>query len=151
MKLFTICFVIDESRILLGWKKRGFGVHKWNGFGGKVNPGESLVDAAIREMQEESGVTPLELSHRAVLYIIDPHERAVHLFSANSFRGRLEETEEMAPRWFGLYEIPFHDMWPEDRIWLPHFLTSTWPEHEIVFQDHQRVVKYVAIHKKQAL
>jgi len=39
-------------------KKRGFGAHLWNGFGGKVDPNETITAAAIREMEEESGVTP---------------------------------------------------------------------------------------------
>ena len=34
---------------MLGLKKRGFGVGKYNGFGGKVGLNESIIDAAIRE------------------------------------------------------------------------------------------------------
>ena len=47
-KLYTLVFVADASRILLGMKKRGFGVGRWNGFGGKVDPGESIEAAAKR-------------------------------------------------------------------------------------------------------
>ena len=48
VKLLTLTFVREESRILLGMKKRGFGVGRWNGFGGKVDGGETVEEAAKR-------------------------------------------------------------------------------------------------------
>jgi 8-oxo-dGTP pyrophosphatase MutT (NUDIX family) len=57
-KVLTLVVVIREQgvhrSILLGLKKRGFGAGKWNGFGGKVEPGESIVQGARRELLEES-------------------------------------------------------------------------------------------------
>lgn len=47
-KLYTLTFVVDAGKILLGMKKRGFGAGRWNGFGGKVDPGESIEEAAKR-------------------------------------------------------------------------------------------------------
>ncbi|CAN0403706.1 unnamed protein product, partial [Ectocarpus sp. 8 AP-2014] len=47
----------DANEILLGMKKRGFGEGKWNGFGGKVESGESVEEAAKRELMEEAGLT----------------------------------------------------------------------------------------------
>lgn len=47
-KLLTLVLVVQPGRVLLGLKKRGFGVGKWNGFGGKVQPGETIEDAAVR-------------------------------------------------------------------------------------------------------
>ena len=49
-KLYTLVFVRDyaNKKILLGYKKRGFGMHKWNGLGGKVEPGETILDGAKR-------------------------------------------------------------------------------------------------------
>ena len=54
-KVLTLVFLRDATRVLLGMKKRGFGVGKWNGFGGKVEPGETVVEAAAREVTEECG------------------------------------------------------------------------------------------------
>ena len=57
MKPTTLVFPIDEqNRILLGRKKRGFGANKYNGFGGKLDDGESFRECAIRELYEESGL-----------------------------------------------------------------------------------------------
>ena len=49
-KVLTLVLVRDvpQRRILLGMKKRGFGAGKWNGFGGKLEPGESVQEAAKR-------------------------------------------------------------------------------------------------------
>lgn len=47
-RLFTLVLVVQPPRVLLGMKKRGFGAGLWNGFGGKVQPGESIEEAARR-------------------------------------------------------------------------------------------------------
>lgn len=47
-KVLTLAFIRETSRILLGLKKKGFGEGRWNGFGGKVEPGETIHEAAVR-------------------------------------------------------------------------------------------------------
>ena len=47
-KVLTLAFIRDGERLLLGMKKRGFGAGKWNGFGGKVDPGETILQGAVR-------------------------------------------------------------------------------------------------------
>lgn len=47
-KLLTLVMVVQPGRVLLGMKKRGFGAGRWNGFGGKVQDGETIEDAARR-------------------------------------------------------------------------------------------------------
>ena len=54
MRQAKLCLLIKDGKILLAMKKRGFGVGKWNGCGGKLKDNERLEDAAIRELQEES-------------------------------------------------------------------------------------------------
>lgn len=44
-------YSLFDIKVLLGLKKRGLGVDKWNGFGGKLEPGETIEEAAKREMQ----------------------------------------------------------------------------------------------------
>lgn len=57
LKPLTLLLLKDvaENKVLLGYKKRGFGEGKWNGFGGKLEPGETVAEAALREMKEVSG------------------------------------------------------------------------------------------------
>jgi hypothetical protein len=52
----AFCRRADPKTILLGMKRRGFGAGRWNGFGGKVEPDETVRQAAVRELVEESGV-----------------------------------------------------------------------------------------------
>lgn len=126
-KLLTLVFIEKDGRILLGMKKRGFGAGRWNGFGGKLEAGETLEQAAVRETEEEVGVTPISLEERVVLEFTfedKPEVLEVHVFTAGGFKGEPRETEEMRPRWFKIEEIPYDDMWADDRIWLPLFLES---------------------------
>ena len=43
-KVLTLVYIRDDENILLGLKKRGFGTGKWNGFGGKVQAGETILE-----------------------------------------------------------------------------------------------------------
>lgn len=124
--LLTLCIVCTGEHVLLGMKKRGFGAGKWNGFGGKVHEGEDPLAGATRELQEEAGIIPLDLTESDVLHFdfLDgssaPGELLeVHLFTATQFHGTPTESEEMLPKWFGVAEIPYADMWPDDEYWLP--------------------------------
>ena len=49
--------VASDGRILLGRKRRGMGYGKWNGFGGKIEAGETMRECAARELFEECGLT----------------------------------------------------------------------------------------------
>ena len=56
-----LCFVLRGEEILLIRKKRGIGAGKINGPGGHLEPGETPLEAAVREVQEELGITPINL------------------------------------------------------------------------------------------
>lgn len=117
--------LVKDNKILLGFKKRGFGAGRWNGFGGKVENGENIKIAAARELSEEAGIVAKKLEKRAVLTFTHEHNdkiHEVHVFSADDFSGELLESEEMKPAWFDIDDIPYADMWPDDKFWLPYFL-----------------------------
>lgn len=125
-KVTTLCVVFNGTHILLGMKKRGFGKGKWNGFGGKLYENESIDEAAYREIQEEVGIIPESLRKQAIFTFLGEAEDdiEVHVFRVREFTGEPTESEEMKPRWFPHEEIPFHDMWPDDKHWLPLFLAG---------------------------
>jgi len=122
-KILTLCIVHDEGRVLLGMKKRGFGADRWNGFGGKVQPDETIEQAAIRETQEEASITPtkMELVGKLNFKFQDgaSEEMEVSVFSVTDFDGIPSETEEMRPHWFNKSEVPYDKMWADDKYWLP--------------------------------
>lgn len=126
MKQLTLLFLVKENQILLAMKKRGFGVGLWNGVGGKQDKGETIERTAVRESEEEIGVTPREFDKVAELIFIDDkgEEMQVHAFICTVWVGIPVESEEMRPKWFGVQDIPYEQMWPDDSHWLPVVLNG---------------------------
>lgn len=135
----NLCFIVKGGRVLLIRKKRGLGVGKINGPGGKIEPGETALESAIRETQEEIGVTPLQLEERAVLQFQFTDGYSLHctVFTASDFDGEPIETAEATPLWFPLAEIPFDEMWADDRHWLPQVLTGKCLRGWFVFEGEK--------------
>jgi 8-oxo-dGTP diphosphatase len=126
MKLVSLLFLLKNDKILLAMKKRGFGAGKWNGVGGKADPGEDAAQAAIRECQEEIGVTPIDPRFAGNLKFYKRDDPSFghdcHIFTATEWRGEPVETEEMRPQWFNIKDTPYKQMWPDDELWLPLLL-----------------------------
>lgn len=144
-KLFTLAIVHEQQkkRILLGRKKKGFGEGYFNGFGGKVEPGETVLQAAHRELHEEAGITTPQLHHRGVLtFVFDdqPQPWEVHVFGATEFSGEPLETDEMAPVWVPVTEIPYDRMWADDLYWYPLFLQGSCFEGIFAFTNTHTMV-----------
>ncbi|MBM3129641.1 MAG: NUDIX domain-containing protein [Chloroflexi bacterium] len=89
----TLVFLTRDNQILLGLKKRGFAQGKLNGFGGKIENGETIEDAAARELREECGVEVdlNDLAPVARLEFFFPAkpewDQIVHAFLARRWRG----------------------------------------------------------------
>jgi 8-oxo-dGTP diphosphatase len=117
----NLCFVVQNGQILLIRKKRGLGAGKINGPGGRLEPGETAEQAAIRETQEEIGVTPTGLQHVGELFFqfLDGYKLHVAVFAASGCTGDLIETDEATPIWTEITRIPYEEMWQDDPHWLP--------------------------------
>ena len=120
----TLLFVLRDGHILLIDKKTGLGAGKVNGPGGRIDPGETAREGAIREVQEELCVTPTGVKEAGELYFqfVDGYSLHGTVFTATGFEGELCETREAAPRWTPLAEIPWDRMWADDALWLPLLL-----------------------------
>jgi len=146
----TLCVIHEHPRILLGMKKRGFGAGRWNGFGGKVAPGETIEGAAVRELHEETGITadPANLERFGILEFEFQSEPGkvleVHIFKVHSHTGEPVETEEMRPQWFFVDEIPFKEMWSDDPYWIPLFIKGRKFRGHFLF-DKPSTVDYSAV------
>ncbi|XP_074170117.1 oxidized purine nucleoside triphosphate hydrolase isoform X3 [Rhinolophus sinicus] len=144
-RLYTLVLVLQPQQVLLGMKKRGFGAGRWNGFGGKVEEGETIEDGAKRELQEESGLTAATLTkmgHIVFEFVGEPERMDVHIFCTDSVQGTPTESEEMRPQWFPLDQIPFADMWPDDRYWFPLLLQKKRFHGYFLFQGQDTIVHY---------
>ena len=117
----TLCFIEREGELLLIRKKRGLGGGKINGPGGRLEPGETPLQGAVRETQEEVGVTPRHLEKRGELHFqfLDGYSLFCTVFIAHGCEGVPRETDEADPFWVDIGAIPYEGMWQDDSYWLP--------------------------------
>ena len=138
-----------QQRILLGWKKTGFGAGKYVVFGGKPEPGETLAMAAVRELREESGLQarPQNLWYAAQLEFCFPARpewsRVVHVFRLEFWEGEPEESNEVRPEWFALDELPLKQMWADAAYWLPQVLMGIRPRMHFTYSEDNQTVRLV--------
>lgn len=143
----TLVFLVRDHKVLLGLKKRGLGEGKYNGFGGKVEPNETIADAAARELHEECGIRVAGRDLQPVariefFFAAKPEwDQIVHAFVAKQWRGEPVETNEMKPQWFKTNSIPYDKMWADDQHWLPLVLQGKRVEATFTFQADNETVE----------
>lgn len=143
-KPLTLGLLLKNDKLLLGLKKRGFGEGRWNGFGGKLMPDESLQEAAVREFEEECAIKPTKMEKVGnIEFVFQGQEETldVHFFKILEYIGKETETEEMKPKWFDLDKIPFELMWPDDKYWMPLFLAGKKFKGKILFKDANTIIE----------
>jgi 8-oxo-dGTP diphosphatase len=124
MQEATLCHPVVDGELLVIRKQRGPGAGNLVAPGGKLEPGETPLEAAVRETREEVGIAVHDPEKRGELRFVfgDEPFMFVHVFLARSFDGTPEATDEGVPRWVPVDDLPFGEMWPDDRYWLPLLL-----------------------------
>ena len=122
----TLMFIVRDGHVLLIRKKTGHGAGRINGPGGKVAPRERIVDCAVREVQEEVGLSVAQEDVQFALELrfveLDGPQWLGFAFVANRYSGQPTPSREADPFWCALAAIPYDRMWPDDAIWLPTVL-----------------------------
>lgn len=157
----TVLYVCrGKEKVLLGFKKKARlgkrfrGI--WNGFGGGIKSGETIVQAAIREAEEEAGlvVARKDVCSMGVVKarFIDKPGQAFYLFffRADRFAGEPQETEEMRPQWFLAKDIPFEQMWGIDKWVIPLVLAGRKFGGYVLYSKDRTILKsYIRETKKK--
>jgi len=146
MKHATLCILTKDNKICLGIKQRKLGKGKYNGFGGMQEEGETIEQAAVRELYEEACVVAKDYEKVGELAFSFPSKpkwnQVVHIYLVTHWEGEPQETEEMTAEWFELSEIPYDLMWDDDKHWLPHVLSGKKVKGSVVIDENELVVEH---------
>ena len=119
----TLCFILRNNEVLLLKKSVGlFGQGKWNAPGGKILPGETAQQCAVREVLEETQLRIKDLQQIATVYFYKYDKRKdpdwkVHVFVSHDFDGTAADGREGNVKWFSVDALPLDEMWEDDRHW----------------------------------
>lgn len=150
MRATSLVFPIDSNgQVLLGRKKRGMGFGKWNGFGGKIENGETMRECAVRELYEECGIlaNAKDLELVADIYFDQPSDRTWShpgvIYIVRNWKGTIKSSDEMEPKFFHADNLPYDEMWQADRIWVPMIFSGKKIKGLITFDsDGDTVISY---------
>lgn len=158
IKLATLVYVRHQGKTLMLHRiKKANDMHagKWNGLGGKLQPGETPERCAIREVQEESGLTLVNPLLRGIITFPGfnaDQDWYCFLFVGREFIGELIDSPEGVLAWIDdnvLLDLP---LWPGDRIFIPWldrdaffsgrftYVAGELQDHEVVFYSPQGIV-----------
>lgn len=147
----VVCLFVREhdhtiTEVCLGMMKEDFGKGKWNGAGGKLNPGESPETAARRECLEEFNSDPTDLTRAGTLTFHWPDkpgsDHLVHVFLVRTWVGDPQETPAMRPQWFGIADIPYDAMWAADAYWLPSVLAGKKVQASFTYRSDRTLAEH---------
>lgn len=141
----TVTFFINNSHVLLGYKKTGFGKGKYLGIGGKIEEGESEIAAAIREIKEEVTVHNPQLGKVGSFTFLFPENpswsQQVHVFICQEWEGEPQESSEIKPKWVKKDTLPLSQMWDDAQFWLPAILNGHKLQGTFIFSSDLRIIK----------
>ncbi len=155
MVLATLCYVQKEDKVLLiNFTKEGMSKGKWNGVGGKINPGESPEEAVIREVKEETGLTIYNPKLKGILTFPEffgqdeEGDWRVFVFTATEFEGKyFTETHEGKLVWVKIDKVLELNVWRDDHIWFPLLKQERFFTGKFRFNERGEIIEHsIALH-----
>ena len=143
-----VCYLLrsggDGDEVLLGRKKFGLGEGNLVGPGGKIEPGESPEQAIRREVMEETSLELGEFELVGELTYPFPFKPAWSqkswVFVCRQWEGQACESEELAPGWYPVADIPTDRMWDDAQYWVRDALAGRFVRATFEFAADLRTV-----------
>ena len=143
MKLATLCYVMDKRNnstlmIYRNKKKNDYHEGKWNGLGGKFEPGESPEECAIREIKEESGlrVKSVKMKGFITFPLFDGKDDwYVFIFTAREFSGKLIDSNEGNLEWIPNEKLTKLNLWDGDKIFFDWLFKEKFFSAKFVYEN----------------
>jgi 8-oxo-dGTP diphosphatase len=155
MKLATLCYLRANGQTLMMHriKKQGdMHAGKWNGLGGKLLPGETPEQCAIREVKEESGLTLVNPQWRGLLTFPAFNQNEdwyAFVFVGHNFSGELIDSDEGVLAWIDDDKLLDLNLWAGDRIFLPWLDQEYFFSGQFVYQDGELVAHNAVFYTPQ--
>ena len=142
MLLATLCYLKRNGTTLMVYRnKKAHDIHegKWNGLGGKFEPGESPEECVIREVWEESGLTIRHPKMHGLLMFpkFKGDDWYVFVFTARDFEGELIESPEGRLEWISDENLSSLNLWPSDQIFFPWLERSEFFSAKFIYQGDE--------------
>lgn len=139
----TLCILRKGDDLLMGMKKLRLGAGNYNGFGGKLEPEETLEECIVREVKEESGLDLLKFEKRGVMsFELDDFVNEVHIYEGLKWSGEAIESDEMVPIWLKIDNLPYEKMWISDKVWHSYFFNRDYFEGWLTFDKNHQILDY---------
>ena len=152
MKLATLCYIRKEAytlMVLRNKKKNDMHAGKWNGLGGKLEPGETPEECAIREVFEESGLLVKNLVFKGIITFpaFDNQEDwYTFIFIIDDFDGHLIDSPEGHLDWIHDDDLLTLNLWAGDRIFIPWLDQPGFFSGKFIYEEKKLVTHQVAFY-----
>ena len=145
MKLATLCYIRRYGHTLMIHRvKKTNDMHagKWNGLGGKLEPGETPEECVIREIREEAGLNAANPRLRGIITFPGfPNDEDWYtlMFVVDEFDGDLIDSPEGYLKWIPDAELLELNLWEGDRIFIPWLDQKGFFSGKFVYEDEALV------------
>jgi len=152
MKLATLCYLRRDGQTLMIHRvKKANDMHegKWNGLGGKLNPGESPEECAVREVFEESGLRVRNPQLKGFLTFpafSQNEDWYVFVYLVEDLEGELIDSAEGILRWVDNADLTALNLWEGDPIFLPWLDRPGIFSGKFIYKDGRLVSHEVAFY-----
>ncbi|MGI0100392.1 MAG: NUDIX domain-containing protein [Candidatus Micrarchaeaceae archaeon] len=155
VKELVICHVIKGgSNILLIKPDEGINKDKWNAPGGKIDKNENHAKAAMRHVFQQTGLFVNKVFYNGTIRLFlngkNEYSYRMHIYSTKLFSGDLKPNIKGEAKWFASADIPYYEMWADDKYWLGLVLQGKEFNADFFFDEkNEKIVKYSVKEKER--